>query len=155
MPVKLERALKRQAADKGLKGDRKDAYIYGTLRKTGWKPSREKKMSTPSKLIQLQQISSKLDRIITFADDDKAARLRNLGLTVGGIGALGAGGLYAAGKMGSTVAPWGLGKIPGQSLGQVGSSLAGDIKNIGVGGGAAIGRGIKQGARKVFPFLHV
>lgn len=38
MPKKLERKLKRQAKDKGLKGDRADAYVYGTLRKTGWKP---------------------------------------------------------------------------------------------------------------------
>jgi hypothetical protein len=43
MPKKLERELKREAAKKGLKGERKDAYVYGTLRKTGWKPKREKK----------------------------------------------------------------------------------------------------------------
>lgn len=43
MPKKLERKLKRKASKKGLKGTRKDAYVYGTLRKTGWKPSREKK----------------------------------------------------------------------------------------------------------------
>jgi len=43
MPKKLEQQLKKQASEKGLKGDRKDAYVYGTLRKTGWKPSREKK----------------------------------------------------------------------------------------------------------------
>lgn len=43
MPKKLERKLKRKASKKGLKGARKDAYVYGTLRKTGWKPSREKK----------------------------------------------------------------------------------------------------------------
>lgn len=39
MPKKLERKLKRQARKKGLKGRRADAYVYGTLRKTGWKPS--------------------------------------------------------------------------------------------------------------------
>ncbi len=38
MPKKLERALKRSAARKGLKGDRADAYVYGTMRKGGWKP---------------------------------------------------------------------------------------------------------------------
>lgn len=43
MPKKLERQLKRQAKKRGLKGERADAYVYGTLRKTGWKPSREKK----------------------------------------------------------------------------------------------------------------
>jgi len=42
MPKKLEEALKKEAAKKGLKGDRADAYVYGTLRKTGWKPKREK-----------------------------------------------------------------------------------------------------------------
>jgi len=25
-----------------LKGKRADAYVYGTMRKTGWKPEREK-----------------------------------------------------------------------------------------------------------------
>ncbi len=42
MPKKMEQELKREAEKKGLKGARKDAYVYGTLRKTGWKPSREK-----------------------------------------------------------------------------------------------------------------
>jgi hypothetical protein len=41
MPVKLERELKQQAKHKGLKGEHADAYVYGTLRKTGWKPTRE------------------------------------------------------------------------------------------------------------------
>lgn len=43
MPKKLESKLKREASKKGLKGERKDAYVYGTLRKTGWKPSQKKK----------------------------------------------------------------------------------------------------------------
>jgi len=43
MPEKLKRELRRKAASKGLTGDRADAYVYGTLRKTGWKPSREKR----------------------------------------------------------------------------------------------------------------
>ena len=43
MPKKMEEALKRSAAKKGLKGKRRDAYIYGTLRKSGWKPKRRKK----------------------------------------------------------------------------------------------------------------
>lgn len=33
MPVKIERALKAEAKKKGLKGDRKNAYVYGTLSK--------------------------------------------------------------------------------------------------------------------------
>ena len=43
MPKALENQLKKQASAQGLKGEHKDAYVYGTLRKTGWKPEREKK----------------------------------------------------------------------------------------------------------------
>jgi hypothetical protein len=43
MPKAMERALKRQAKKKGLKGKRANAYVYGTMRKTGWKPSTQKK----------------------------------------------------------------------------------------------------------------
>ena len=43
MPKKLEQALKRSAKKKGIKGERADAYVYGAMRKTGWKPKREKK----------------------------------------------------------------------------------------------------------------
>lgn len=42
MPKKMEKALKKEAKKKGLKGKRLNAYIYGTLRKTGWKPKRER-----------------------------------------------------------------------------------------------------------------
>lgn len=45
MPEAMERELKKQADKKGLTGKRKNAYIYGTLRKTGWKPSREMKVA--------------------------------------------------------------------------------------------------------------
>lgn len=43
MPKALERKLKLKARKKGFKSERANAYVYGTLRKTGWKPSREKK----------------------------------------------------------------------------------------------------------------
>jgi hypothetical protein len=43
MPKKLEKELKKEARKKGLSGKRAGAYIYGTMRKTGWKPKREKK----------------------------------------------------------------------------------------------------------------
>lgn len=43
MPAKLEKQLKGEARSKGLKGERADAYVYGTMRKTGWKPAREQK----------------------------------------------------------------------------------------------------------------
>ena len=42
MPLKLERELTAEADKKGLTGKRKQAYIYGTMRKTGWVPERER-----------------------------------------------------------------------------------------------------------------
>jgi hypothetical protein len=47
MPKALEDKLKREAAAKGLTGDRKNAFVYGTLRKTGWTPSTQKHFSKP------------------------------------------------------------------------------------------------------------
>ena len=43
MPKALEEKLKKEATEKGLKGKHKLAYIYATLRRTGWSPKREKK----------------------------------------------------------------------------------------------------------------
>jgi hypothetical protein len=43
MPEVLERKLFSQGRKKKLTGERLRKYVYGTLRKTGWKPSREKK----------------------------------------------------------------------------------------------------------------
>lgn len=40
MPKILEKKLKKEAKKKGLKGKKANAYVYGTMRKTGWKPSR-------------------------------------------------------------------------------------------------------------------
>lgn len=40
MPKKLERKLKAQAKKKGFGPKRTGAYVYGTLRKMGWKPKR-------------------------------------------------------------------------------------------------------------------
>ena len=42
MPKALEDKLKKEGQKKGFKGKRLDAYIYGTLRKTGWVPSTQK-----------------------------------------------------------------------------------------------------------------
>ena len=33
MPKKIEKSLMRRAAEMGLKGERKDAYVYGTMAK--------------------------------------------------------------------------------------------------------------------------
>jgi len=43
VPKKLERELKAKARKK-FPGNKKrqERYVYGTLRKTGWKPSRQK-----------------------------------------------------------------------------------------------------------------
>jgi len=42
MPKLMEKKLKEEAKKKGLTGKREDAYVYGTMRKTGWKPSTQK-----------------------------------------------------------------------------------------------------------------
>lgn len=42
MPKALERKLKLEAKKKGLGKKRMGAYVYGTLRKTGWKPKSKK-----------------------------------------------------------------------------------------------------------------
>lgn len=42
MPKKLEAELKREGRKRGYRGKRLDAYVYGSLRKAGWKPKREK-----------------------------------------------------------------------------------------------------------------
>jgi hypothetical protein len=42
MPKRLERKLRKQAARKGYTGRRANAYVYGTMRKTGWKPRKRK-----------------------------------------------------------------------------------------------------------------
>lgn len=41
MPRQLEEKLKKEAEEKGLKGKHFNAYVYGTLRKVGWKPNKE------------------------------------------------------------------------------------------------------------------
>ena len=41
MPKAMEEALKREAAKKGLKGERKAAYIFGTISK--WKKRHQNK----------------------------------------------------------------------------------------------------------------
>lgn len=39
MPEAMERKLKAEAKKKGFGKKRTGAYVYGTMRKTGWKPS--------------------------------------------------------------------------------------------------------------------
>ena len=40
MPRAVERKLKAEARRKGLGKKRSGAYVYGTLRKLGWKPKK-------------------------------------------------------------------------------------------------------------------
>lgn len=42
MPKAQERKLKKIAAEKGMKGERADAFVYGSMRREGWKPKRER-----------------------------------------------------------------------------------------------------------------
>lgn len=42
MPEAMEQSLKKAARKKGLSKEKAGAYVYGTMRKTGWKPAREK-----------------------------------------------------------------------------------------------------------------
>jgi hypothetical protein len=43
MPKAVEDRLKKEASEKGLKGKEANKYVYGTMRKMGWTPEREKK----------------------------------------------------------------------------------------------------------------
>ena len=43
MPKAMEKKLKKEAKKKGLTGKRANAYVYGTMRKTGWKPQKKSK----------------------------------------------------------------------------------------------------------------
>lgn len=47
MPKALERKLMRSAKKQGLTGERKNAMVYGVMRKLGWKPEREKENKKP------------------------------------------------------------------------------------------------------------
>jgi len=40
MGKELKQKLKKQVKDKKWSKERKNAYVYGTLRKTGWKPQK-------------------------------------------------------------------------------------------------------------------
>lgn len=42
MPKELERVLKAQVKNKPWSKKKKNAYVYGTMRNTGWKPKGEK-----------------------------------------------------------------------------------------------------------------
>jgi len=52
MPKEMERKLKAIAAARGYSGKRAGAFIYGTMRKTGWKPSRETVANAAGRLVR-------------------------------------------------------------------------------------------------------
>lgn len=147
MPLALERKLKRQVAGKKISKERKDAYVYGTLRKTGWKPSREKKMNNPSesKLVRLAAIDGKLNSLIRFDDDDDRRKQAGLitGGTLGGAaagvgGVLGHQAIQRAGGYGAVA-----GKA-GSYLGGLGQKVAASgawqniLKKLGAAGAKAL-----------------
>ncbi len=41
MPKAMERKLRQEARKKGLKGKAADRYVYGGLRRSGWKPKKK------------------------------------------------------------------------------------------------------------------
>lgn len=43
MPIEAEKKLMAEARKKGMTGRRFNRFVYGSLRKMGWKPRRERK----------------------------------------------------------------------------------------------------------------
>ena len=43
MPKELEMKLMAEAKKRHMKKEKENAYVYGTMRKMGWRPMREKK----------------------------------------------------------------------------------------------------------------
>ena len=43
MPKAMEQSLKAQAQKKGMGKKKAHAYVYGAMRKTGWKPQTKRK----------------------------------------------------------------------------------------------------------------
>tara|TARA_R100000306_G_scaffold20835_1_gene24790 strand:+ start:135 stop:269 length:135 start_codon:yes stop_codon:yes gene_type:complete len=43
MPKAMEQSLKAQAQKKGMGKKKANAFVYGTMRKTGWKPQTKRK----------------------------------------------------------------------------------------------------------------
>jgi len=70
MPKALEQQLMRQARSQGLSGDQRDAYVYGTMRDTGWKPKQErKKRQTETMVSALRDRAAKKDAHQKFFEE--------------------------------------------------------------------------------------
>lgn len=159
MPVALERELKAKVAKKKMSKERKDAYVYGTLRKTGWKPEREKKMSDTSKLVRLSEINKGVESLIEFDRHDATD------VAAGGALALGGVGLYKAHKTIRKTGGYGqfagelgtgykFGKQYGGGVG-VGQSFKELRKGLGVAPGEAIGSALGTVRAKIGKFFHL
>lgn len=48
MPEEMEKKLKAVAKKRGYSKERTGAYVYGTMRKTGWTPSTQRKAAYKS-----------------------------------------------------------------------------------------------------------
>ena len=59
MPKELEQKLKRQASKRGYGKERTGAFVYGTLRKTGWTPSTQKKSRVVKAIRRKKKITGK------------------------------------------------------------------------------------------------
>ena len=53
MPAKMEKALKKEVKKLGLTGDRAKAYIYGTMRKAGWKPCARRRAARSHRMTEV------------------------------------------------------------------------------------------------------
>lgn len=105
MPVAMEKALERVANKRGLTGKERDAFVYGTMRKTGWKPKREvdkkpKSIAMKTRLDRLIELNDNTSELMefkkvwdpeteTWVDDGRPSAAANLAV---GAGVLGVGG---------------------------------------------------------------
>ncbi len=159
MPVALERKLKAKVADKKMSKESKDAYVYGTLRKTGWKPEREKKMSNTDKLIRLSQIDHDVDSIIQFKDHDATDVAAGGALALGGVGAYKAHkAIRRTGGYGQFAGELGPGYNVGKAFGGeagIGQSLGALRKGLSTAPGEAIGTALGTVRAKLGKLFHL
>lgn len=148
MPAALERALKRRAAKLGLGKERRDAYVYGTLRKTGWKPSHQ--MNTDERAVRLAAIDKKLESLVQFQYDDPDDQRRfPYGKTAAVGGAVGGG--YLLNRAVQRTGGWGANLAAGRTA--FADRLAGQLRFPGGGPGAAVGSTLARGAKTISPAL--
>ena len=62
MPEALERKLKSQAKKKGFSKERTGAYVYGTMRKTGWKPGTQTHTTISPNLVGNEELFNMVNK---------------------------------------------------------------------------------------------